>query len=104
MTTKYISVERLHVADNRVYKEERDGLGMPIEPEAMKPCIFIEFADGTDPITAHRVAILGPSEVVYRPHNFEPGDPNAHVWIETEAPVAFTGEFDGDLSEGGYIA
>lgn len=99
MTLKYISVERSNVADNREYKELVESQGMEIDGRDMKPVIFIEFADGRAPITAHSVEIKGESEVVYHPHNFEPGDPNAHVWVQTRSVVWYATEYGGDRDE-----
>lgn len=81
---KYISVERAHIAYNKL-------IDMHPDPESRKmkhkPVICVEYEDGRAEEHYNEVAILGPSVVVYRPDNKEPGDPMSVAWIETEAEL-----------------
>lgn len=95
---KYISVERANIAVN---KEVMDRHGAPSE---LLPPLCVEMGDTNSPegletvLTCYELLFTVPPILRYEPHNFEPGDPNAHVWLETDGPVWFSTFYGGPLS------
>lgn len=73
---KYISIERKRIATNLLLPSEQH-----------LPIICVEYEDGRPEEHYHHVDILGPSAVVYKPFDHEPGDPMSTAWIETESEL-----------------
>lgn len=98
--TKYISIERENVRLNR---EHLEGCVDCPKSEHLLPVVYIELTDRSGEIAeafvAHEALIWGMSRVVYRPHNFEQGDPNAHAWVETEGPVSIVTAYGGPYTK-----
>jgi hypothetical protein len=69
----------LHVNQAVIAKNRKEGTNLP-------PLIVRDYR-GSKP--AHEAEILGPSKLVYRPH--DPLDCGARLWLETRSPVMVDG-------------
>ena len=92
--TKYISIDRTRIATNREIMEE--GLDGPLIPPI---CIEWDINDQPSILYAFGVSIQGPCRVVYRPHHLEPGDPQAHAWVQVADGVPLTYTLDSDRTK-----
>lgn len=68
-------LRRIHVHANLIRSNAKNNTDHPV----------CRIQEGSKSRYAHRVEILGPSTLVYRPN--DPLPCGAKVWIETEAPV-----------------
>lgn len=74
----FISIDRKRISYNRMMHKDH-----------WLPPIVIEQEVNGSMVEQHcwELDILGPSKVVYRPDNKEPGDPTPNAWIETSSPL-----------------
>lgn len=71
------TIKRIVVNQHKVRSNKKN--------DTLHSVISIQTSNG--PITAWRVSIKGPSEVIYRPE--KPLKCGAHVWVETKAEVKY---------------
>lgn len=91
---KYISVERANIAANKEVLDKQGPLS------SLLPVICIEMDNGEEletVLTCYDVLFTAPPVLRYDAHNFEPGDPNAHVWLETDSPIWYSRFYTGPI-------